>query len=72
MIRHAAKAGLVNGNIVNDLLSLLDDLLKADVDFDERCYFCKGRKEHYSQCPIQKYADAVQKHAQYINIIKEK
>ena len=74
---YEAKPGLVNGNIVDDLLDLCNDnfmnpFFQPYPGANTECLYCgatednKGRSHHYSACPVVRYKNLAEKHKSYI------
>ena len=81
---YEAKTGLINGNLVNDLLSICNDLLigpmiKQYSGANPECRFCgtsenrSGTVKHQNHdgfiCPVVSYGLVFQKHS---DLLKEK
>ena len=81
---YEAKTSLINGNLVNDLLSICNDLLlntmvQSYAGANPECLFCgttenrSGIVEHQNHdgivCPVVRYKMVFQKHS---DLLKEK
>jgi hypothetical protein len=79
MEEYMIRAGLVNGNIVNDLLKLCNESFTEPGFFTLKssggvyfCIFCSAystnnkKIDHSTNCPVVKYQDLAAEHERYI------
>lgn len=65
---YKAKAGLVNGDIVKDLLDLcneffVDPMIQQYAGARRECMYCGGMTNHSADCPEIKYKNICEKHS---------
>jgi len=79
---YKSKPGLINGKLVNDLLSLCNEwfinpMIQPHAGANHECMFCgctEGRdgSTHHSaaDCPVLRYQDIANKHSKFIQTKK--
>jgi len=71
---YKTKSRLVNGNIINDLLSIcnnqfINPFIQSYASANIKCIFCGCAKQHDEDCPVIHYQNIVEKYSNYIKQI---